>query len=101
MIKNCVVCEKEFEAYGNACYCSKECARKHKSEYMKHYMRIHRRNNPMPKKSNEPTAKLCPEDCKYISRLHGNTLPVCDYILITGVPRGEEPREGGCSKYQV
>lgn len=37
MIKTCPICKKEFEAYGRKTYCSPECLKTHRKEYLRNY----------------------------------------------------------------
>ena len=72
----CPNCGKTFWGHYGKRYCSKQC----KMEY-------HNSRRPkVPPKEEEPTvANTCPKGCQYRSK---TTPPTCDYILITGKPRG-------------
>ena len=96
--KICIVCGNEFIAdRRTAKYCSKKCHRQSKS-IKAHEDTIERRTITQKEKSTQPeTMELCKHpDCYYHSAK--NTLPTCDYILRTGVPRGCKVSE--CDKYK-
>lgn len=96
--KICIVCGNEFIAdRRTAKYCSKKCHRQSKS-IKAHEDTIERRTITQKEKSTQPeTMELCKHpDCYYHSAK--NTLPTCDYILRTGIPRGCKASE--CDKYK-
>lgn len=96
--KKCIVCGNEFIAdRRTAKYCSKKCHRQSKS-IKAHEEVIEQRIITQKEKSTQPeTMAYCRHpDCFY--RSAKNTVPTCDYILRTGVPRGCKVSE--CDKYK-
>lgn len=96
--KRCIVCGNEFTAdRRTAKYCSKKCHRQCKS-IKAHEDAIERRVIKQKEKSTQPETMACCKhpDCYYHSAK--NTVPTCDYILRTGVPRGCKVSE--CDKYK-
>lgn len=59
-------------------------------------LKKHNRQNFVDAPEEPTVANLCPKDCVYIGRISGT--PCCDYILITGKPRGCEVK--GCERYE-
>ena len=98
VMKRCIVCGNEFVAdRRTAKYCSKKCHRQSKS-IKTHEEVIEQRIITQKEKSTQPeTMAYCRHpDCFY--RSAKNTVPTCDYILRTGVPRGCKVSE--CDKYK-
>ena len=96
--KICIVCGNEFIAdRRTAKYCSKKCHRQSKS-IKAHEDAIEQRTLKQEEKSTQPETMACCRhpDCFY--RSAKNTVPTCDYILRTGVPRGCKVSE--CDKYK-
>lgn len=96
--KICIVCGNEFIAdRRTAKYCSEKCHRQCKS-IKAHEDAIERRAIKQKEKSTQPETMACCKhpDCYYHSAK--NTVPTCDYILRTGVPRGCKVSE--CDKYK-
>lgn len=96
--KRCIVCGNEFIAdRRTAKYCSKKCHRQCKS-IKAHEEAIEQRVIKQKEKSTQPETMACCKhpDCYYHSAK--NTVPTCDYILRTGVPRGCKVSE--CDKYK-
>lgn len=96
--KRCIVCGDEFIAdRRTAKYCSKKCHRQCKS-IKAHEDAIEQRIIKQKEKSTQPETMACCKhpDCYYHSAK--NTVPTCDYILRTGVPRGCKVSE--CDKYK-
>lgn len=96
--KRCIVCGNEFIAdRRTAKYCSKKCHRQCKS-IKAHEEVIEQRIIKQKEKSTQPETMACCKhpDCYYHSAK--NTVPTCDYILRTGVPRGCKVSE--CDKYK-
>lgn len=96
--KRCIVCGDEFIAdRRTAKYCSKKCHRQCKS-IKAHEEAIEQRVIKQKEKSTQPETMACCKhpDCYYHSAK--NTVPTCDYILRTGVPRGCKVSE--CDKYK-
>ena len=94
----CPVCGKSFEAVGRKKYCSVACRN----------VEMGRRADPKAKRVKVPSASklvpvqtdpisVCPKDCKYLGK--SGSLKMCDYLLITGMPRECDVRPGGCDKY--
>ena len=98
VMKKCIVCGNEFIAdRRTAKYCSKKCHRQSKS-IKAHEDAIERRVIKQKEKSTQPETMAC---CKHPDRYYHsakNTVPTCDYILRTGVPRGCKVSE--CDKYK-
>ena len=98
VMKTCIVCGNEFIAdRRTAKYCSKKCHRQSKS-IKAHGEVIEQRIIKQKEKSTQPETMACCRhpDCFYHSAK--NTVPTCDYILRTGVPRGCKVSE--CDKYK-
>lgn len=98
VMKRCIVCGNEFVAdRRTAKYCSKKCHRQSKS-IKAHEEAIEQRVIKQKEKSTQPETMACCKhpDCYYHSAK--NTVPTCDYILRTGVPRGCKVSE--CDKYK-
>lgn len=98
VMKRCIVCGNEFVAdRRTAKYCSKRCHRQSKS-IKAHEEVIEQRIIKQKEKSTQPETMACCKhpDCYYHSAK--NTVPTCDYILRTGVPRGCKVSE--CDKYK-
>ena len=96
--KICIVCGNEFIAdRRTAKYCSKKCHTRSKS-IKAHEDAIEHRISKQKEKSTQPeTIEPCKHpDCYYHSAK--STVPTCDYILRTGVPRGCKVSE--CDKYK-
>lgn len=96
--KTCIVCGNEFIAdRRTAKYCSEKCHRQSKS-IKAHEEVIKQRIIKQNEKSTQPETMECCRhpDCYY--RSAKNTVPTCDYILRTGMPRGCKVSE--CDKYK-
>lgn len=96
--KICIVCGNEFIAdRRTAKYCSSKCKRQNQSQKEKEYALEQRAAKQKAKSNQAETMEKCNHpDCYYHSAK--NTLPTCDYILRTGVPRGCKVSE--CDKYK-
>lgn len=96
--KICIVCGNEFVAdRRTAKYCSRKCHTRSKSLRPNEDV-IEQRNTKEQKNSAQPETMACCRhpDCFY--RSAKNTVPTCDYLLRTGVPRGCKITE--CDKYR-
>ena len=71
--KRCRICGKSFS--GSKLYCSNKC-----TQIANYRIRQLRMFGETP-----TVANMCPKDCTYMSK-HG--IESCNYILITGTPRG-------------
>lgn len=98
VMKRCIVCGNEFIAdRRTAKYCSKICHTKSKS-LRPHEDAIEQMIIKQKEKSTQPeTIEPCKHPRLLLSQRE-NTLPTCDYILRTGVPRGCKVSE--CDKYK-
>ena len=107
--KKCAVCGKEFKPHSSSqLTCSSECSRERRNEFMRVYYAKYKKekvkenatqSEGKPKRSRIvelTTANSCPKDCKYQGWV--GSIPCCDYILITGEPRGCEVGKK-CDKY--
>lgn len=98
VMKRCIVCGNEFIAdRRTAKYCSKKCHTRSKS-LRPHEDVIEQRNTKEQENGDRPETMACCRhpDCHY--RSAKNTVPTCDYILRTGMPRGCKVSE--CDKYK-
>ena len=108
--KKCAVCGKEFKPHSSSqLTCSSECSRERRNEFMRVYNAKYKKekvkenatqSEVKPKRSRIvelTTANSCPKDCKYQGWV--GSIPCCDYILITGEPRGCEVGKG-CIRYK-
>lgn len=96
--KRCIICGNEFIAdRRTAKYCSEKCHRQSKS-IKAHEEVVEQRIVKQKENSMQPeTMERCRHpDCYY--RSAKNTVPTCDYILRTGMPRGCKVSE--CDKYK-
>lgn len=96
--KICIVCGNEFVAdRRTAKYCSKKCHTRSKS-IKAHEEVAEQRIMKQKEKSAQPETMACCRhpDCHY--RSAKNTVPTCDYILRTGMPRGCKVSD--CDKYK-
>lgn len=96
--KICIVCGNEFVAdRRTAKYCSKKCHTRSKSIKAQEEV-VEQRIIKQKEKSAQPETMACCRhpDCHY--RSAKNTVPTCDYLLRTGMPRGCKISE--CDKYK-
>lgn len=96
--KRCIICGNEFIAdRRTAKYCSEKCHRQSKS-IKAHEDAVEQRIIKQKENSTQPETMACCRhpDCHY--RSAKNTVPTCDYILRTGMPRGCKVSE--CDKYK-
>lgn len=103
-VKTCPICGKAFEClpHGvNKVCCSPECTSIYRKAADK-ARRDARRAKLRPKIGPQLlTAKECRRcrTCRYRNRADGSGLITCDYILMTGEPRGCEVSET-CERYE-
>lgn len=96
--KICIVCGNEFVAdRRTAKYCSKKCHSKSNS-IKTHEEAVEQRIIKQKEKNAQPETMACCRhpNCHY--RSTKNTVPTCDYLLRTGMPRGCKISE--CDKYK-
>lgn len=97
----CPVCGKSFEGVGRQKYCSVKCRSVEMSRRANPKKKPEKKqaavNKPVPA-SADPVS-VCPKDCKYLGK--SGSVKMCDYLLITGMPRECDVRPGGCEKYEA
>ena len=104
-IKTCAVCGKEFTTQPHGTTrrtCSEECRRKLLSIQGKE-----KRRERLEKLKGKPYGprSLTAADCKrcqtciYRAKSHGSGLVTCDYLILTGEPRGCDVSEH-CERYE-
>jgi predicted nucleic acid-binding Zn ribbon protein len=75
LIKNCNICNIEFNVIGNKKYCSPECLKKHKQEWIERkFKRNSNKNCVICNKIflGNKTKKLCSDECKTKAQLNRN-----------------------------